>query len=160
MPQIKIQQSVFDLAEMREIMLTKRGPFEPVNSVPEAMQRCHGSNDKLLQVLNLGFEALAAEELRQSEKYPWLVVDEEGNASVYEGRPADPKLMNAMVLNYAKALYGWKKAASKEEKREAKARAMEKIRGDAELRDGLMRNSENNALLKALGMVAKKKQFS
>lgn len=139
---LTIQKGLFDLKTMDTVTLKKTVPFQPVDSVQAANERLGNNLDKLIEVINRGLQAHTREAAINDNSQPWMVEDEEGNLVPFDGIPADEKLVNGLILNLAKSLFGYNKDMEVEEKRAAKESAVEMIRNTPAIRDGLQKQAE------------------
>ena len=150
--ELKRQREVFDLNTMDEILLRKIGTFTPVKTLEEAKHRVGGDTVKFLEIINEGLEAEAGRALLSDESIPWLMLDEEGKIIVGDdGKPvlatsvlpADKKIVNGLILNLAKSIYGYLKCDKKDAagRKAAKEKAREMIKNTPEMKDGLVANA-------------------
>jgi hypothetical protein len=71
-----------------------------------------------------------------------LIEDEEGNTEIAtDVKQADKKIVNGLILNLAKSVFGYLKATNKDEKRAAKEAAKNMIKSTPAMKDGLMANA-------------------
>jgi hypothetical protein len=124
------------------MLLLKKGTFTPVKTLEEAKHRVGGDTAKFLAIINEGLEAEAGRAMINDSSIPWLQEDEEGNTSVAtDVKPADKKIVNGLILNLAKSVFGYLKATNKDEKRAAKEAAKNMIKSTPAMKDGLMANA-------------------
>lgn len=137
---LKRQIGRFDLETMEDVTLFKVAPFQPVKTATEAVERLGGSAEKFLSIINEGLEAEAGRALMSDTSVPFQVEDEEGKLQPFTGTPADPAVVNPLILNLAK-MFGYPSGEKGEEARgkkaAAKAKAIELVRNTPAIRDGL-----------------------
>lgn len=133
------QKTGIDLNTFDEVLLKKVGKFVPVATLEEAKHRVGGNTEKFISIINEGLEAEAGRALINDTTIPWQVEDEEGALTPFSGMLADEKLVNGLVLNMAKNIFGYSKEMSKDEKREAKQAARELIKSNDQMKQGLMK---------------------
>ena len=138
---LKVQRTIFDLDTMEEVTLVKAVNFEPVGSTQEALVRLGNNANKFLEVINRGLKSEEQASAVSNPSIPWQIEDEDGELSTFEGTPADNKQVNALVLGLAKTVFGYSKDAGTDKKREAKASAIEMIRSNDQIREGLKKNA-------------------
>lgn len=139
-----INRTVFDLDSFDEVYLSKQVPFSPASSVEEALKRLGGDSAKLLEAVNDGLLADAKRVAAHDTSIPWMQETEDGTLVPFEGTVADSKIVNGMVLNMAKAVYGYNKAAAAKDKagkQKAKEQAMAFIAGNEAIKNGLKENA-------------------
>jgi len=139
--QLTVTSSVFDLDTMDEISLIKVKDFTPAQSAKEAMDRLEGNADLFLAVIN---EGLATQEKRalKNDTTPWQVLDEDGKPTgPFQGTPANAKAVNGLVLSLAKNVFGYAKEQPIEQKRAAKESALDMIRSNEVMKNGLKRSA-------------------
>lgn len=119
----KPQKSLFDLDSMSTVTLMKPYEFEPVTNIKEAQERIGNDTAKLIAIVNRGLQSFQDETVKADPNIPWKVEDEEGNLSDFTGTPADDKAVNALVLNMAKASFGYLAISEKDPERAAKKAA-------------------------------------
>lgn len=139
----KPQKSLFDLDQMATVTLVKPYEFAPVADTKEALARVENDTAKFLAIVNRGLQSYQDEAVKADSTIPWMVEDEEGNLSEFTGTPADDKAVNALVLNMAKASFGYLQAKNAEEKRGAKDKALEFIKSQPVLIQGMKAQLEN-----------------
>lgn len=138
---LRVQRSIFDLDTFETVTLVKEFEHQEASSVQDALQRVGGSNEKLLSIIN---EGLRAEARRQegSRAEGWRIFDDNGEPNgPFAGTPADDKVVNALVLQLAKAIFGYSKDGSAEEKRAAKEQAINMIKSTPTIKDGLKKSA-------------------
>lgn len=138
---LRRQREIFDLNTMDEVLLIKKGNFAPVESLEEAKTRVGGDTTKFLAIINEGLKAEAGRSMVNDPSVPWLVEDEEGNTTVFEGKPADKKIVGGLILNLAKSVFGYAKGLAPAEKKAAKESAMEMIKTNEVMKAGLIKNA-------------------
>ena len=143
-----INRTVFDLDSFEDVYLTKEVPFQAASSVEEALKRLGGDSTKLLEAVNDGLLADAKRVAAHDTSIPWMQEVEASDGSskreVFSGTVADSKIVNGMVLNLAKSVYGYNKAAvakDKTGKQKAKEAAMAFIAGNEVIKNGLKENA-------------------
>ena len=144
----RINRNVFDLDSFEDVDLFKLVPFQAASSVEEALKRLGGDSAKLLEAVNDGLLADAKRTAAHDTSIPWMqdVEDESGKvvAEQFAGTVADSKIVNGMILNLAKSVYGYNKAAAakdKDGKKKAKESAMAFIAGNEVIKNGLKENA-------------------
>lgn len=143
-----INRTVFDLDSFEDVYLSKEVPFTPATSVEEALKRLGGDSAKLLEAVNDGLLADAKRVAAHDTSIPWMqeTETEDGKTvrEVFSGTVADSKIVNGMVLNLAKSVYGYNKAAAAKDKtgkQKAKESAMAFIAGNEVIKNGLKENA-------------------
>lgn len=143
-----INRTVFDLDSFEDVYLSKEVPFQPAISVEEALARLGGDSAKLLEAVNDGLLADAKRVAAHDNSIPWLQETELEDGTIkrvpFDGTIADSKVVNGMVLNMAKAVYGYNKAAAAKDKagkQAAKQAAMAFIAGNETIKAGLKENA-------------------
>jgi hypothetical protein len=129
----RITNSVFDLQAFDDIKLVKDVEVpEKVGSVEEAVKLLDHNQEKLMEIINEGLQAVAIEAARK-DLTGWKVENDEGEPGEdYVGTPVDEKkgkLINAAVLAFAK-MQGYHKDLSREEKRKKKDAAEDFLRNN------------------------------
>jgi len=144
----QINRTVFDLDSFEDVYLLKEVPFTPATSVEEALKRLGGDSAKLLEAVNDGLLADAKRVAAHDTSIPWMqdVETEDGKTvrEQFSGTIADSKVVNGMVLNLAKSVYGYNKAAAAKDKAgktKAKEQAMAFIAGNEVIKNGLKENA-------------------
>ena len=140
--QLTVTSSVFDLDTMDEVSLIKTKEFTPAADAKEAHQRLGGDAEKFLAVINEGLASFERKSLKNGAE-PWTVQDEDGNSTgkPFTGTIANSKSVNTLVLTLAKTIFGYAKEAKVELKRAAKESALEMIRGNEAMKQGLKRSA-------------------
>jgi hypothetical protein len=138
---LKRQREIFDLNTMDEVLLIKKGTFAQVESLEEAKMRVGGDTEKFLSIINEGLKAEAGRAMVNDPAVPWLVEDEEGNTTPFDGKPADKKIVGGLILNLAKSVFGYAKGLAPAEKKAAKESAMEMIKTNEVMKAGLIKNA-------------------
>lgn len=143
-----INRTVFDLDSFEDVYLSKVVPFTPATSVEEALKRLGGDSAKLLSAVNDGLLADAKRVAAHDTSIPWMqeTEGEDGKTTLaaFSGTVADSKIVNGMVLNLAKSVYGYNKAAAAKDKagkQKAKESAMAFIAGNEVIKNGLKENA-------------------
>jgi len=143
-----INRTVFDLDSFEDVYLTKEVPFTPAASVEEALKRLGGDSAKLLEAVNDGLLADAKRVAAHDTSIPWMQETEQEDGTTkreqFSGTVADSKIVNGMVLNLAKSVYGYNKAAAAKDKagkQKAKEAAMAFIAGNEVIKNGLKENA-------------------
>lgn len=139
---LTVQRTGLDLDSFEEKTLIKEVNFVPVKSAKEAVEKLGGDAEKFLRVINEGLESEARRNAIEDSSIPWLEEDEESEEkTVFSGTLADRKVVNGLILNLAKSLFGYKKEIPTEKKRAAKESAMNLIKGNEQMREGLKQNA-------------------
>jgi hypothetical protein len=129
-----VTKEVFDLEVFDTLRL---GKYVQVPEKPKSLtevQSIPGMNEQKL--LDLVYEGLCKEAGDYAEKQPdgWheMTADDQLDEEVYKGSSADPdkkKLIDAMILNFAKAAFGFQKNEGSDPKiRDANAKAKDAAR--------------------------------
>lgn len=139
--ELKRQKTGTDLNTFDDVTLIKVGQFVPVKTLDEAKTRVGGDTEKFISIINEGLEAEAGRNLVNDSSVVWQVEDEEGTLSPFSGLLADGKTVGVLILNLAKSVFGYKKEATKEEKRAAKESAKDLIKGSEVMKAGLIKNA-------------------
>lgn len=134
---LKVQSSVFDLDSMSDVTLVKSIDFTPVTSNHEALARVNNDATKFLEVINRGLKAVEQAAAKDNDSLSWMVEDEEGKLVPFSGTPADSKTVNGMVLNMAKASFGYFQAKDADGRRASKDAAMAFIKSQPVLIEGM-----------------------
>lgn len=144
----RINRNVFDLDSFENVDLFKVVPFQKAKTVEEALTRLGGDSAKLLEAVNDGLLADAKRVASHDTSIPWMqdVEDESGKvvAEEFGGTVADSKIVGGMVLNLAKSVYGYNKAAAAKDKAgktKAKEQAMAFIASNEVIKNGLKENA-------------------
>lgn len=138
---VPIQRTITNLDTMEEVTLVKPATFTRVNSNDEALARLGNDAKRFLDIIN---EGLRAEERRTLAGQPggWYEQDDEGGiGELFNGTVADPKAVNALRLNMAKHVFGYSKDMSKEQKTAALESAMNFIKSNEAIREGLKKSA-------------------
>ena len=134
------QITVFDLQSFDDVKLVRHFYADDLPKMPttvhEALALVGNDTAKLLDLIHQGLIDQAIEKAKQdlSTFYVAGEPDEDGKTpepTLYTGTPVSEekgKSINAMVLNFAKTAFGYRKDAGKEKKREAKEKAAQLIR--------------------------------
>lgn len=129
-----VTKEVFDLDEFDTIKLGKyvQMPEKP-GSLKEALERFGNDQEKLLGILYEGMckeSEVAAE--KTNDGWHEMTADDQLDEAVYSGKSADSdkkKLIDAMILNFAKAAFGFTKNEGRDPKtRESNNKAKELAR--------------------------------
>ncbi len=139
----RVQKTVFDLDSFDEILLVKEFEYTPVQTVEEALAALGNDSAKLLEVLNDGMRDAVRVQIRETND-GWHTYDDEKPDEIngeFQGTVADPKSVNSLVLTLAKTVFGFSKDLSKEQKRAAKASAIEMIRANDAIKAGLRKSA-------------------
>lgn len=139
--ELKRQKTGTDLNTFDDVTLIKVGQFVPVKTLEEAKHRVGGDTEKFISIINEGLEAEAGRNLVNDPSVVWQVEDEEGTLSPFSGLLADGKTVGVLILNLAKSVFGYKKEATKEEKRAAKESAKDLIKNSEVMKAGLIKNA-------------------
>jgi hypothetical protein len=140
--QLTVTSSVFDLDTMDEVSLIKVKEHKPAESAKEAMERLGGDADLFLKVINDGLIAQAKNALKSDTNTPWQTTDEDGKVNgTFSGTPANAKAVNGLVLSLAKNVFGYAKENPIETKRAAKESALDMIRSNEMMKNGLKRTA-------------------
>lgn len=140
----KPQKSLFDLDTMSTFTLVKPYEFTPVADAKQALQRVGNDTSKFLEIINRGLQSFEDEAVKADKNIPWKVEDEEGNLTDFTGTPADDKAVNGLVLNMAKASFGYLKAKNADEKRASKEAALGFIKSQPVLIAGMKAQLEES----------------
>ena len=141
---IKTQTSIFDLDTFDSVLVGKETTFTPATSYAEALARLGGDESKLLETINSGLEDSARNELRTNPEIPWKTFDEEGNPSAdFSGTAADEEKVNALRNQLARSIFNYSADMKPEEKKAAKAAAMDMIKNTQSIRDGLVKSMQS-----------------
>lgn len=140
------QATVYDLETMDDVTLRKVGSFAPVATAGEGLARLGNDTAKFLKVVNDGLRAEALRNLATDESIPWQEVDEEsGELKPFNGAPADAKVVNPLVLQLAKTIFGYNKDMKPEVKAKAKSDAKDMIKGNPVMVAGLKKSAATAA---------------
>jgi hypothetical protein len=139
----KPQKSLFDLDQMATVTLVKPYIFHPVTDAKMALERVQNDSAKFLDILNRGLRNFQDEQVKADANIAWKQEDEEGNLTDFSGTPADDKAVNALVLNMAKASFGYLKAADAEGRKAAKEAALAFIKSQPVLIEGMKAQLES-----------------
>lgn len=138
----KIQKSVIDLNTMEETLIGKTFTFTPVTSTTEALERVGGDAKKFLDLIN---EGLFAETRRAetSNLAGYNKFDAEGDLTnvPFDGIIADAKVVNTLVLQLAKTVFGYKTESPIAERNAAKDAARDFIKGNPVIRENLKKSA-------------------
>ncbi|MGH7238434.1 MAG: hypothetical protein ACREHG_00040 [Candidatus Saccharimonadales bacterium] len=138
----KTQRTFFDLDSFEDVLCAKSYQTRKATSVSHAAELLNNNQVKLLEIINRG---LAAEDNNQhyNDLGGWYVVDDSGNVtdSLFAGKMADQKAVNALVLTLAKTVFGYDSNEPIEKRREAKESAKNMIRGSEQIRAGLAKSA-------------------
>ena len=134
------QVTVFDLLSFDDVKLFRHFFPDDLPKMPttvhEALALVDNDTAKLLGLIHQGLIDQAIEEAKKDLSTFFVAgePDEDGKTpepTLYTGTPVSEekgKSINAMVLNFAKTAFGYRKDAGKEKKREAKEKAAQLIR--------------------------------
>lgn len=140
--QLTVTSSVFDLDTMDEVSLIKIKEFNPAQSAKEAMDRLGGDADLFLKVINEGLATQEKTKLKNDTTLAWSTTDDDGKPNgTFSGTPANAKSVNGLILSLAKNVFGYAKDNPIAEKRAAKESALEMIRGNEQMKNGLKRSA-------------------
>ena len=146
--QAPITRTIFDLATMDEVTLVKAVPdFIPAENSAEVLARVGNDAVKLLAIMNDGLRAAEREAIaNNSEPFHTYELDESGEPTdkingPFSGIAADSTKVNALVLTLSKTVFGYAKSMTKEEKRAAKASALEMVRTNDAIKAGLQKSA-------------------
>lgn len=143
--EIKVQRSVLDLNTFETITIAKVGQFTPVKDSSEGLARVGNDSAKFTAALNEGLRVYAMRDLRAGSD-GWSQMDEDGEITgTFAGVPADSRKVNAFILNIAKTVFGYGKDKTSDQKREAKAAAMEMAKSTPVILKGLQENCKLGA---------------
>ena len=139
------QRGVIDLNTMEEVLLKKQTNFHPVSTTEEALKRLNHNAAKFLEIVNEGLESEAGRALMADNTVPFMVEEEnaEGVATwvPFTGVQADATIVNPLILNLAKGVFGYPSGEKGPEaatrKAAAKASAIELIKNTPAIRDGI-----------------------
>ena len=139
----KPQKSLFDLDSMSTVVLYKPYEFHPVADVKSAQERIGHDTAKLIEIINRGLQSFEDDRIKADQSIPWMTEDEEGNLAEFQGTPADDKAVNGLVLNMAKASFGYLQAKGADAKRAAKQAALDFIKSQPVLIAGMKAQLES-----------------
>ncbi len=146
--QAPITRTIFDLSTMDEVTLVKAVPdFIPAENSAEVLARVGNDSVKLLAIMNDGLRAAEREAVAaNSEPFHTYELDESGEPTdkvngPFTGIAADSGKVNALILTLAKTVFAYSKGMSKDEKRTAKASAMEMVRTNDAIKAGLQKSA-------------------
>jgi hypothetical protein len=133
------QVTVFDLQAFDDVKLVRNFYAEDLPAKPttvhEALALVGNDTSKLLELIHQGLIEQTVEAAKSDlSTFSSIPVDDEGkelDPVPYTGTPVSEekgKSINAMILNFAKTAFGYRKDAGKEKKREAKEKATQLIR--------------------------------
>lgn len=146
--QSPITKTVFDLVSFDEVTLVKVVPdFVPAENTSEVLARIGNDANVMLSLLNAGLKERERDNVATNND-PWhtYAVDSEGETTsevngVFTGVPADMGAVNALQLTLAKTVFGYNKSMSKDEKRAAKASALDMIKANDAIKAGLQKSA-------------------
>jgi hypothetical protein len=138
-----VTKRIFDLNEFDEVELVKIVEFTALTTWDQIMDAVSKDEAKMIAVVNAGLLSEAKKVARDDES-GWHTyglaegeIDEETMNGPFAGVQADIKKVNAMVLQLAKAVFGFSKSLSREGKKVAKAKAQDFVRSNDTIREGL-----------------------
>lgn len=139
---VPLVKTVTNLDTFGDVTLRKEFLFSPVASLEEAAARLNNDTAKLLEVINDGLRAEAQRENRDSAD-GWMETDKDGNITdkPFAGTIAHPKVVNAFVLNMAKTMFEYDNDAPKTERDAAKKAAIDFIKSQPKMVEGLKKRS-------------------
>lgn len=139
----QIQKTVFDLDSFEEVKLVKVPPkMAEVASIDEFLARVGNDSAKALKIINDGLEDAYRKEFAEDPNQPWHTFGDEDEVNgEFSGTIAEPKAVNSLVLTLAKTVFGFSKDMTKEQKKAAKASAVEMIKGNEAIKDGLRKSA-------------------
>lgn len=141
----KVQRTVFDLDSFEEVLLVKEFDYAPVTSIEEAMAKLGNNAAKLLEVINDGLRGEVRNQVAD-DPTGWHTFDDEGEMNGdFTGTIADQKAVNTLVLTLAKTVFGFSKDLDKDAKKASKSAAMEMIKTNPAIKDGLKRSAAKKA---------------
>jgi hypothetical protein len=136
-----VTKEVFDLDQFNEVKIGKKVAYEPITTIDQALDRMANDQDRLVKIINSGLAEELKREARQSDE-GWHSFDDEGKLNgPYDGTVANPKKVNIIVLGLAKSVFGFNKDMTKEQKRSAKEMAMQFVKSNETIREGLKKNA-------------------
>lgn len=138
---MKVQDTVFALETMEEITLVKESDFVPVTTAKDALDRLGNDPVAFLAIINDGLESAAKKALKNDSAIAWMQETDDGKLVPFSGTVANMKAVNGLTLTLAKSVFGYTKEASLDEKRAAKASALEMIRTTPAIVAGLQKNA-------------------
>ena len=138
---LKVQRTIFNLDTMEEVTLVKSIEFNPVKDMQEFVARLGNDTAKILAVVNRGLRSEVQQSAVDNASIAWQAEDEDGKLSEFQGTPADQSGVNNLVLSLAKQVFGYSKDAPVETKRAAKEAAINMIRSNDQIREGLKKNA-------------------
>jgi hypothetical protein len=136
-------KSGIDLSTFDDVLLFKDVPLvAEVADIPDALARLGNDNKKLLAIIRDGLQAEAIRAAREDSN-GWKKTDENGKPTdeVFNGTLASNEVVNPVVLMFAKLNFGYDKATNADEKRVAKDKAREMIKGMPVVLEGLRTKS-------------------
>lgn len=136
----RVNNTVFDLDSFDDVLLFKNVAFEPVTTTQEALARVGNDTAKFMEIVNEGLRQHVRESAKNDNSTPWLQEDEDGDVSEFTGTIASGKDVNTLKLTLAKTLFGYGKAKDADAKRASKAKAMDFIKSNDEIRESLKQN--------------------
>lgn len=142
---LRVTRTVFDIVEFDDVLLAKDVPFEPADSVETVLAKFENSKAKLLAIINKGLEA-EVRNAAYNDLSGFHTLEDEAKGpnsdlnGPYEGTPADKSKVNQLKMTLAKTIYGLAPNDSKEVKKAKKEKAMDFIRTNQDMRDGLANN--------------------
>lgn len=138
----KIQKSVIDLNTMEETLIGKTFTFMPVTSTNEALERVGGDGAKFLNLINEGlFAETRRAETAKLADYKKFDAEGELTDQPFDGIIADAKVVNTLVLQLAKSVFGYKTEQPLEQRNAAKDQAREFIKGNPVIRENLKKSA-------------------
>lgn len=138
---ILVTKPVFDLDAFDEVKIGKEVEFTPVTDLDQILAKLDNDQERMIRIINAGLRDEIAREARQSDE-GWHSFDDEGKLNgPYEGTIANPKKVNVIVLGLAKSVFGFSKDMTRDQKREAKEQAMQFVKSNETIRNGLKKNA-------------------
>lgn len=150
--QPQIQNTVFDLDTMSEVLLVKSVPdFMPAENTSEVLERIGNDPVKMLELMNNALR-IAERKAVADNSEPWhtFELDESGDETdkvngPFTGTIADIKAVNALRLTLSKTVFNYSKSMTPDEKKAAKAAAMDMIKNTEAIKNGLKRSAAIHA---------------
>lgn len=139
-----ITRTVLNLDDFENVLIVKSPPpMVEVTSIEELQERLGNDTAKLLKVINDGLEDAYRKAFEENEQEPWHEWDDEKDEpnGVFSGTIAEPKAVNSLVLTLAKTVFGFAKDMTKDQKKAAKASAMEMIKANDAIKQGLQKSA-------------------
>lgn len=134
---LETTSACLDLNTFEEVDLVKRTEFTPVETTAQALERLGGSAERFLSIINEGLESETRRAMKSDSNIPWMAVAEDGTVAPFQGVPAEKSVVNPLVLNLAKSIFGYDKDKPLETRQEAKKQAIALIKSNDVMKEGL-----------------------